>query len=267
MAYRAGRQPDRPTDDLRRLRPSRSRSPPATRATSSRGLTGHSGSRSSPTPPTRSAVSRQAPVPTAAGAEAGAEAAGPRSLPTSQSGTASVQSLSVSPRSFRAAKAGASISAKVGAKVTYRLSAAASTKFTVQKESIGRKKGKKCVKPTKRNRRAKKCKLYKAVRGSFTHKGKAGSNSFKFTGRVEAKSLKPASTGWLRRLAHPSRASSRPPSRSSAGSGRPLRRLGARRASRQRVRLVAASAPRASEADCRHLAYGRGVRAVHDRFA
>ena len=106
--------------------------------------------------------------------------------PTSQSGTASVQSLSVSPRSFRAAKAGASISAKVGAKVTYRLSAAASMKFTVQKESIGRKKGKKCVKPTKRNRRAKKCKLYKAVRGSFTHKGKAGSNTFKFTGRVGA---------------------------------------------------------------------------------
>ena len=150
-----------------------------------------------------------------------------------------MQSLSVSPRSFRAAKAGASISAKVGAKVTYRLSAAGSVKFTVQKESIGRKKGKKCVKPTKRNRRAKKCKLYKAVRGSFTHKGKAGSNSFKFTGRVGSKSLKPASTGWLRRLAHPSRASSRPPSRSSAGSGSPLRRkLGARRASRQRVRLV-----------------------------
>lgn len=29
------------------------------------------------------------------------------------------------------------------------------------------------------------------MRGSFTHKGKAGSNSFKFTGRVGGKSLKP----------------------------------------------------------------------------
>jgi virginiamycin B lyase len=111
--------------------------------------------------------------------------------PAGQSATASVQSLSLSPRSFRAAKAGASVSAKVGAKVTYRLSAAGSVKFTVQKETKGRKKGKKCVKETKRNRKAKKCKLYKAVRGSFTHSGKAGSNSFKFTGRVGGKSLKP----------------------------------------------------------------------------
>jgi virginiamycin B lyase len=112
-------------------------------------------------------------------------------LPISQSGIPRVQSLSVSPRAFRAAKAGASISAKVGTKVTYRLSISASARFTVEKESVGRKKGKKCVKPTRGNRRAKKCKLYKAVRGSFTHNGKAGSNSFKFSGRVGRKSLRP----------------------------------------------------------------------------
>ena len=111
--------------------------------------------------------------------------------PVTQQGKPSVQSLALSPKAFRAAKAGASISAKVGAKVTYRLSVAASTKFTVEKESAGRKKGRKCVKQTPRNRKAKKCKLYKAVRGSFTHSGKAGSNSFKFTGRVGRKSLKP----------------------------------------------------------------------------
>jgi hypothetical protein len=102
-----------------------------------------------------------------------------------------VQSLSVSPSKFRAAKAGASIAAKVGTTITYRLSTTASTKFTVEKQSVGRKKGKKCVKPTRRNRKAKKCKLYKTVRGSFTHTGNAGSNKFKFTGRVGGKSLKP----------------------------------------------------------------------------
>jgi streptogramin lyase len=110
---------------------------------------------------------------------------------TGSSAAPSVQSLAVSPKSFRAAKAGASISAKVGAKVTYRLSVAARTRFTVERESVGRKKGKKCVKPTRRNRRAKKCKLYKAVRGSFTHNGSAGTNVFKFTGRINRKSLKP----------------------------------------------------------------------------
>jgi virginiamycin B lyase len=111
--------------------------------------------------------------------------------PVTQAGKPSVQSLSVSPNKFRAAKAGASISAKVGAKVSYRLSMAASTKFTVEKESTGRKKGKKCLKQTRRNRKARKCKLYKAVRGSFSHSGTAGANTFKFSGRVGGKSLKP----------------------------------------------------------------------------
>jgi virginiamycin B lyase len=125
------------------------------------------------------------------GGGGGGGGGGSAAPPVATTGKPSVQSLSLSPRSFKAAKAGASISAKVGAKVTYRLSMAASTKFTVQRETAGRKKGKKCVKQTPRNRKAKKCKLYKSVRGSFTNSGKAGSNSFKFTGRVGGKSLKP----------------------------------------------------------------------------
>jgi hypothetical protein len=68
---------------------------------------------------------------------------------------------------------------------------AATTKFTIEQETVGRKKGKKCVKQTSRNRKGKKCKLYKAVRGSFTQSGGAGSNSFTFTGRIGGKSLKP----------------------------------------------------------------------------
>jgi virginiamycin B lyase len=111
--------------------------------------------------------------------------------PTTQQVTASVQSLGVSPRSFRSARRGASIAAKVGATVTYRLSVAATTSFTVERQTAGRKKGKKCVPQTRRNRRAKRCKRYVAVRGSFTHAGKAGSNSFKFTGRVAKKKLRP----------------------------------------------------------------------------
>jgi streptogramin lyase len=124
---------------------------------------------------------------------------------TPSAAKASVLSLSISPSKFRAAAAGASISAKVGAKVTYRLSKAATTKFTAERESVGRKQGKKCVKPTRRNKRGKRCKLYKAVKGSFTDSGKAGSNSFRFTGRIAKKKLKP---GKYRLLAQPSGSSS-----------------------------------------------------------
>ena len=38
-----------------------------------------------------------------------------------------------------------------------------------------------------------KCTVLKPVGGSFTHSGAAGSNSFKFTGRVGGKTLAPGS--------------------------------------------------------------------------
>lgn len=104
---------------------------------------------------------------------------------------ASVVSLSVSPSKFRAARKGGSVSAKVGTTVRYTLSAAGTTRFSVERQTIGRKKGKKCVPQTRRNRRAKRCKRYVAVKGSFTHTGKAGGNSFTFTGRIKNKRLRP----------------------------------------------------------------------------
>jgi virginiamycin B lyase len=110
---------------------------------------------------------------------------------TTQQAKASVLSLGVSPSKFRAARKGASISARVGSTVRYRLSAAATTGFSVERQTVGRKKGKKCVPKTRRNRRAKRCKLFVKVRGSFTHAGKAGANSFRFTGRIAKKKLRP----------------------------------------------------------------------------
>jgi streptogramin lyase len=115
----------------------------------------------------------------------------PPPLPVTPTAKASMLSLGVSPKAFRAAPRGSSISAKVGATVTYRLSAAATTRFTVERETVGRKKGRKCVRQTPRNRRAKRCKLYKLLRGSFSHRGKAGNNKFRFSGRVSAKRLRP----------------------------------------------------------------------------
>jgi virginiamycin B lyase len=109
----------------------------------------------------------------------------------------SVSSFKVSPRAFKAAPRGASITAKkkrkTGTTVSYRLSASASARFTVERRQAGRKRGKKCVKPTRSNKRAKRCTRYVVVKGRFQHSGKTGSNKFHFSGRVGGKKLRPGS--------------------------------------------------------------------------
>ena len=57
--------------------------------------------------------------------------------------------------------------AKTGTKVSYRLSLAASTKFTVERVQKGRKKGKKCVAPKRSNKKGKKCTRYVMVQGQL----------------------------------------------------------------------------------------------------
>jgi hypothetical protein len=111
-----------------------------------------------------------------------------------------IQSLSVAPRTFRAARTGGAIlsakkkaKAPIAATVTYSLSAAATVTFGVERRLPGRKVGKRCVKPTKANRTKKKCSRFKPVKGGFTHSGQAGQNRFKFSGRIAGKGLKPGS--------------------------------------------------------------------------
>jgi hypothetical protein len=96
---------------------------------------------------------------------------------------------------FRAARRGASIARKkapVGTTVRYRLSEAAKAKFTVERRMTGRRRGHKCVAPTRKNRKARHCTRYRRLRGSFSRAGTAGSNSFRFTGRLRGKKLRPA---------------------------------------------------------------------------
>jgi hypothetical protein len=110
---------------------------------------------------------------------------------------ASLVSLTVSPKAFRTLNGGQAIfsarkkAAPVGATVSYALSAAASVSFSVERKVLGRKAGTKCVAKTKANKGKPKCPLYKAVKGGFTHSGAAGANSFKFSGRIGGKALKP----------------------------------------------------------------------------
>jgi hypothetical protein len=109
-----------------------------------------------------------------------------------------LQSLKLSPSSFRAAKSGGAVaSAKkkskgpVGTTVTYSLSLTGKVDFTVEQLTTGRRAGKKCVKQTPANKGKKKCDLAKPVKGGFSEAGAAGQNRFKFSGRLGSRALKP----------------------------------------------------------------------------
>ena len=82
---------------------------------------------------------------------------------------------------------------RTGTTIGYTLSEAAATRFTVQRVLPGRVKGGRCRRESGLNRTGRRCKLFKRVRGSFTHQGAAGANSLRFKGRVGGRTLKPGS--------------------------------------------------------------------------
>jgi hypothetical protein len=112
-------------------------------------------------------------------------------------GAPKLDGLSLAPGSFAAARKGSSTRSTplrgFGAKVRYRMSRAATVRFSVQKVSTGRRDGTgasaRCVLTTKRNRSKTPCTRYVAVGGAFTQTARAGLNSFNFTGRVNGRSL------------------------------------------------------------------------------
>jgi hypothetical protein len=107
---------------------------------------------------------------------------------------ASISGLTISPSAFLAAPSGPTASAarhrKYGAKVSYRDSQSATTTFTVLRESAGRRQGRACRRPSKKNRHARRCTILTRV-GSFTHTDRAGLNSFHFSGRIRGHRLAP----------------------------------------------------------------------------
>ena len=102
-----------------------------------------------------------------------------------------ITAFAVVPRSFLATRRGRSIDATGNARVSYRLSEASVTTFRVERAVRGRRVGKKCVAPTRGNRRARLCRRRVRMRGFFTHAGHRGDNSFKFTGRLARRQLPP----------------------------------------------------------------------------
>jgi PKD repeat protein len=79
--------------------------------------------------------------------------------------------------------------APIGTTFRFSLDRAATVTITITRSAVGRRTGKRCVKPTKRLAHNKRCRL--VVRsGVLTRHGKAGANSVAFTGRVGRKPLK-----------------------------------------------------------------------------
>ena len=82
---------------------------------------------------------------------------------------------------------------RAGTTISYTLSEAATTTFTVERVLPGRVKGGECRRESTSNRTGRRCKLFKRVRGRFTHQGAAGPNSLRFKGRVGGRKLAPGS--------------------------------------------------------------------------
>jgi hypothetical protein len=101
----------------------------------------------------------------------------------------------ITPFTFKAAGSGPSVLAPTGrrgASVTIGRFDVASVAFTVQRALPGRRQGKRCVKPTARNAKARRCTRYNAVGGfRFSGQGLFGVVRFRFTGRVAGHKLKP----------------------------------------------------------------------------
>ena len=114
---------------------------------------------------------------------------------------AAVSALKLSPRAFPAAPRGASATAaaarkrrRTGTTVAFTLNEAATVRFAVARPAPGRRaSGGRCVKPTKHNRRAKRCTRLVTLAVSFTRAGSLGANRLHFTGRVRHRKLKPGS--------------------------------------------------------------------------
>jgi hypothetical protein len=88
------------------------------------------------------------------------------------------------------ARTGAAARAKRGTKIRYRLSEDARVTIAFQRARPGRRKGKRCVKPSAARRGARRCTRFVA-RGTLRRSGKAGANTVSFSGRIRGKRLAP----------------------------------------------------------------------------
>ncbi|HEV8153175.1 MAG TPA: hypothetical protein VGP78_09590 [Solirubrobacteraceae bacterium] len=93
-----------------------------------------------------------------------------------------ISGLSLSRRSFRAGGS--------GAVVRFTLSEAGSVRLTVERATSGRRVDGRCARPTRSNRRARRCTRYAALSTTLRRQGSAGSNRLTFRGRLAGRELR-----------------------------------------------------------------------------
>ena len=97
----------------------------------------------------------------------------------------SISRFSLSRSTFRKGTKLPKLSAvKTGTTIRFRLSEAATVRLTFEKAAKGRRVGRSCRKPSRRNRTRKACRRYVRVKTVLTAKGKAGANKLSFQGRL-----------------------------------------------------------------------------------
>jgi parallel beta-helix repeat protein len=121
--------------------------------------------------------------------------------PPGPSAAPAMSGLRFTPATFRAAARGAAFASggeavlaarrPVGSRLRLRLDQAATVRFTLRRKRPGRRAGRSCVAPTRRNRRARRCTRLVAVRGAYQRALPAGSRALRFRGRWKGRRLAP----------------------------------------------------------------------------
>jgi hypothetical protein len=105
--------------------------------------------------------------------------------------------LTITPKRFAVANASTALSARTtrahkGATIRYTLSEPARVTVTVELATNGRKKGRRCVTPTRKLRAARHCVLWH-TKGTLTRAGLSGADQVGFSGRLGHRKLAPGS--------------------------------------------------------------------------
>jgi virginiamycin B lyase len=110
---------------------------------------------------------------------------------TTPPATDRITRMRLRPRVFVAATHGGPVrgARAAGALITYTGTQPATTTFTIERATLGRRAGRNCVKRNRRNRKRKTCVLYVKT-GSFKHTDKPGRVRFRFTGRLHNRTLR-----------------------------------------------------------------------------
>jgi hypothetical protein len=124
---------------------------------------------------------------------AGNQATATRDVAVAAPPVPTISAVRVTPSRFRVAKAATAITARRaprGTKIRFSLAVPATTTIAIQRPGAGRRSGGRCVKPTHRLRRAKRCTRY-VGEGRLTRANlAAGAATVKFSGRLGRRALR-----------------------------------------------------------------------------